>query len=276
MKVICVDDEQPALETFRSKVKGLLDMESLRLFSDCRAALKFAEENRVDVAFLDIEMPNMSGIELARELKKKDCNIRIFFMTAFGQYALEAFGVKALGYIMKPYTKDEIREALETAALMRSRPQKRVEIETIPNFTVRVDGKRLALGGKKQELLALLVDKGEAGLTTGEGIACLWQDRCADEKTQTLYRVTFYQLMDELKKNGIEDIICSDEKSKYIVKDMVECDLYRILDGEPEGLKSYGGYYLAEYSWSETRNGQLNSMKEAAVVPKQESGVRKD
>ena len=273
MKVICVDDEQPALDTFRLKAKGFPEIESLRLFSDCEEAIRYAGENRIDAAFLDIEMPDMGGIELARELKKKDCNIRIFFMTAFEQYALDAFGVKALGYIMKPYTKDEIREALETAALMRSRPKKRVEIETIPSFTVYVDGKRLALGGKKQELLALLVDRGEAGLTTGEAIACLWQDRCADEKTQTLYRVTFYQLMDELKKNGIEDIIGSGEKSKYIVKDMVECDLYRILDGETEGLKSYGGYYLNEYSWSETRNGQLNSMKEATVFQKPGSEV---
>ena len=79
--------------------------------------------------------------------------------------------------------------------------------------------------------------------------------------------------MDELKKNGIEDIIGYGEKSKYIVKDMVECDLYRILDGETEGLKSYGGYYLKEYSWSERRNGQLNSMKEAAVFQKPDSGV---
>ena len=69
--------------------------------------------------------------------------------------------------------------------------------------------------------------------------------------------------MDELKKNGIEDIICSDEKSKYLVKDMVECDLYRILDGDANELKNYGGYYLKEYSWSETRNGQLSSMKKA-------------
>lgn len=263
MTVICVDDEQPALDTFRSKAKDLAEIESLKLFSDCEEAIRYAGENRVDVAFLDIEMPDMDGIELARELKKKDCNIRIFFMTAYAQYALDAFGVKALGYIMKPYTKEAIKEALETASLMRSRPRRRVEIETIPNFSVRVDGKRLALGGKKQELLALLVDRGEAGLTTGEAISCLWQDRCADEKTQTLYRVTFYKLMETLKKNGIEDIISSDETSKYIVKDMVECDLYRILDGNTEGLKSYGGYYLKEYSWSEIRNGQLNSMKEA-------------
>lgn len=268
MRVIYVDDEQPALDTFRLKAKGLAKMESLCLFSDCEEAIAYAEKNRIDVAFLDIEMADMGGIELAGRLKKIDCNIRIFFMTAFEQYALDAFGVKALGYIMKPYTREEIEDALDTAALMRSRPRRRVEIETIPNFTVRVDGNRLALGGKKQELLALLVDKGEAGLTTGEAIACLWQDRCADEKTQTLYRVTFYQLMDELKKNGIDDIIRLDDKSKYIVKDMVECDLYRILDGEADGLKKYGGYYLKEYSWSETRNGQLDSLKEEFAASK--------
>ena len=153
MKVIYVDDEQPALDTFRLKAKEFPEIESLRLFSDCEEAIRYAGENRIDVAFLDIEMPDMGGIELARKLKKKDCNIRIFFMTAFEQYALDAFGVKALGYIMKPYTKEEIGVALETAALMRSRPKKRVEIETIPSFTVHVDGKRLALGGKKQELL---------------------------------------------------------------------------------------------------------------------------
>lgn len=167
MKVIYVDDEQPALHTFRSKAEELPEVESLHLFSDGEEALLYAQENRIDAAFLDVEMPDMGGIELARALKKTDRNIRIFFVTAFEQYALDAFGVKALGYIMKPYTKEEIREALETASLMRSRPAKRVEIETIPGFVVRVDGRRLALGGKKQELLALLVDRGEAGLTTG-------------------------------------------------------------------------------------------------------------
>lgn len=260
MRVICVDDEQPALETFQSKIKDLPEIESLQLFSDAEEALRYAEKNKIDTALLDIEMPDMNGIRLAKGLKQKDSNIRIFFMTAYGQYALDAFGVKALGYIMKPYTKTELKEALETAALMRSRPKKKVEICTIPNFAMWVDGNRMSLGGKKQELLALLVDRGEAGLTTGEAIACLWQDRVADEKTQTLYRVTFYQLMDELKKNGIEEIVCSDEKNKYIVKDMVDCDLYRILDGDQEALKKYGGVYLNEYSWAETRNAQLNSI----------------
>lgn len=262
MRVIYVDDEQPALDTFQAKAGDCLEMESLHLFSDVQEALQFSKDNRVDVAFLDIEMPDMSGIELAKALKKIDNNIRIFFMTAFEQYALDAFGVKALGYIMKPYTKEEIREALETAALMRSRPKKKVQIQTIPHFTLRVDGREVSLNGKRAELFALLVDRADVGITAGEAISCLWPQRPADEKSQTLYRVTFHQLMEDLKEAGIEDVIQTKGKKKCIVTEMVECDLYRILDGQETELKNYGGYYLKEYSWAESRNGQISGMKE--------------
>lgn len=51
MRVICVDDEQPALDTFRSKIKGLPDIESLNLFSDVEEALQYAGENKIDTAF---------------------------------------------------------------------------------------------------------------------------------------------------------------------------------------------------------------------------------
>ena len=67
--------------------------------------------------------------------------------------------------------------------------------------------------------------------------------------------------MDELKKNGIEDIIGSDEKSKYIVKDMVECDLYRILDGETEELKD-------NFQEGITELGKTNNMTTKEVLVK--------
>lgn len=261
MRVIYVDDEETALNTFRSKAEDFSGIRSLNLFSDCEEALKWARKEKIDVAFLDIEMPGMAGIELAGKLKKIDSNIRIFFVTAFEQYALEAFGVKALGYIMKPYRRTDIREALETAALMRSRPKKKVVIQTMPNFAVWVEGSLLMLGGKKAELLALLTDHAEAGITAGEAIACLWPDRAADGKTQTLYRVTFHNLMEDLKAAGVEELVVSEGKKKYLEKDLVECDLYRFLEGEEAGLKSYSGDYMKEYSWAETRNGQLTTIR---------------
>lgn len=264
MKAIYVDDEQPALVKFQMCVKDFQEIEQLELFCDAEEALQWVEKNPVDVAFLDIEMPVINGIELARRFKKMDSNIRIFFMTAYEQYALDAFGVKALGYILKPYTKEEVKEALELALLVRPKPKKRVVIQTIPNFAVWVDETILVLGGAKRvELFALLVDHAEAGVTAGEAIACLWPGRIADAKSQNLYRVTFHLMMEDLKEAGIDHIIGSKGRKRYLITDQVECDLYRILDGNAGGIEKYGGDYMKEYSWAETRNAQLTSIKAA-------------
>lgn len=185
-------------------------------------------------------------------------------MTAFEQYALEAFGVDAIGYVLKPYTREEISKELQKAALVRSLPQKRVVIQTIPSFVVSVDGKVLHFDrSKPEELLALLVDRADAGITAGEAIACLWPGRPADESTQSLYRVTFHRLMEELKEAGISHIVGSEGRKKYIVRDQTDCDLYRILDGSIKEIKNYDGEYMREYSWAESRNAQLNSIKTA-------------
>ena len=91
---------------------------------------------------------------------------------------------------MKPYTAEEVRKQLEKAARFREMPKKRVVIQTMPDFSVRVDGELLTMNRKKtEELLALLVDRGNAGVTAGEAIACLWPDRAADVNTGTLYRI---------------------------------------------------------------------------------------
>ena len=264
MRVICVDDEQPVLDNFRMKVKDFPEIEDLELFLDGESALRWAENNPVDTAFLDMEMAQMSGIELAKRLRQMDPDIRIIFVTAFTQYALEAFGVDALGYILKPYTREEIKKELEKAARMRPRPKKKVEIQTIPNFSASVDGNPLYFGREKtEELFALLVDRAETGVTSGEAIACLWPGRPSDESTQTLYRVTFHRLMKVLKEAEIDDMIESKGRRKYIRKEQVECDLYRILSGNMRDIQNYNGYYMKEYSWAETRNAQLNSIKES-------------
>ena len=116
---------------------------------------------------------------------------------------------------------------------------------------------------KPEELLALLVDRAEAGVTAGEAIACLWPERTADENTQTLYRVTFHRMMEALKEAGIEHIIGSEGRKLLILMEQVDCDLYRLLSGNINELQNYCGEYMKEYSWAESRNAQLNSIKDA-------------
>ncbi len=259
MKVIYVDDEIALLNNFKMTIDGLNLVEELSLFRKSEEALKWAQDNTVDVAFLDIHMPGINGIELAKRLKDIDINIRIVFVTAYEQYALEAFGVDAIGYLLKPYFKEDVVKELEKASYISARPKKKIVIQTMPDLLVTVDGTPLHLGHTKQEeLFALLVDRGAVGITGGEAVACLWPDKAVGD---SVYWVTMSRLKDKLKEAGIDNIIGTDGKTKYLRTDQVDCDLYRILSGKKDSIADYHGSYLKRYSWSEERNGQLAELK---------------
>lgn len=260
MNIIYVDDEKPAIDNFRLTTKDFSQIQSLHTFQDGKEALEFAKEHVVDAAFLDMEMPGIHGLELARELKKCDPRIRVIFVTAYSQFALDAWGVDATGYLLKPYTAAEIQKELAKCTY-KPLPSHRVVIETIPGFSITVDGSTFYLSGAKpREMLALLVDSGDHGVTMGECIACLWPDRAADAGTQSLYRMTWKRLLDALENVGVSDIIATADDRRYIKTDSVACDLYQILAGDKQAARKYNGEYLREYEWAEERNAQLYRM----------------
>ena len=257
MHVIYVDDEKPALDNFRWTAVGISEIASFHLFQNSEEAYEHVKKQLVDAAFLDIEMPEMDGITLAKKIKAYDSNIRVIFVTAYGKYALDAWGVDATGYLLKPYSKTDIKKELAKCTY-RSLPSNQVVIETIPSLKVLVNGVPLRISASKpKELLALLVDRGEQGISAGEGIACLWPDRPNDTNTQSLLRMTYKRLADVLEDAGIGHIIASSENRRFLRTDQVECDLYRILAGDKKAEKAYLGNYLQEYSWAEERNSQL-------------------
>ena len=115
MNVIYVDDERLALECFEYEVRTFKEIAQLNLFDRAEDALCFVRQNEVDVAFLDIEMPDMSGLLLAKALQDIHPEICIIFVTAYSNYALEAFDADAIGYILKPYDMEAIARALRKA-----------------------------------------------------------------------------------------------------------------------------------------------------------------
>lgn len=257
MHIIYVDDEKPALDNFRLTVAKIPEVASLEMFQDGNEALEFVKNHTVDVAFLDMEMPGIHGLELAKKLKDYDENIRIVFVTAYGQYALDAWSVDATGYLLKPYTISDIRKELSKCTYHRLSSHK-VMIQTIPTLSLTVNGKPLYISAAKpRELLALLVDRGDAGITTSEAIAYLWPERPNDANSQSLMRMTYKRLANLLEENGAGNIIGSQENCRFIRTDQVDCDLYRILSGDKQAARNYAGQYLQEYSWAEERNAQL-------------------
>lgn len=112
MRALIVDDEAPARDKLRRWLGEHADIEIAGEASDGLAAAAAIEQLKPDVAFLDIQMPGLSGLEIASQLEPADAPL-IVFVTAFDEHAIKAFDLNAIDYLLKPYDKDRLRKTLE-------------------------------------------------------------------------------------------------------------------------------------------------------------------
>jgi two-component system LytT family response regulator len=112
MKILIVDDEELA----RKRLKRLLNTlgyETIIEAQNADEAIEAMQENIFDLALLDINMPQTSGLELGYELRYHQKDIAIIFQTAYEEHALEAFDIGAVGYLVKPFSIDQLSQAIE-------------------------------------------------------------------------------------------------------------------------------------------------------------------
>lgn len=105
MRIMIVDDEPMVLEETKEIVQMTKPKAEIISAGNYIQALDLAKEIRIDVIFLDIEMPGMNGLELAKRLKDIYSDTNIVFVTAYSQYAIDAFDMFASGYLIKPITR---------------------------------------------------------------------------------------------------------------------------------------------------------------------------
>jgi len=125
MDVVIVDDEPTARRTLRECCAREPDLQVVGEFGDSRSALEAIQARPPHLLFLDIQIDSMSGIGLARALDPQSLPL-IVFVTAYDQYALEAFEVSAVDYLLKPFDDDRFRRTLERA-------RRRRESESLPD-----------------------------------------------------------------------------------------------------------------------------------------------
>lgn len=111
-KVVIVDDEAPICDEIEYLLKQYVDIEICAKFSRAADALAYLVEHSIDILFLDIQMPGLSGLELAQKLKQLPRPPLIVFVTAFAEHALEAFSTSAVGYLTKPIEEERLEEVL--------------------------------------------------------------------------------------------------------------------------------------------------------------------
>lgn len=270
MKTILVDDELWAMDKFEIEAEFIPDIEIVGKFDRSEDALKFAQDHRVDFALLDVEMPGMNGLDLSLALKKIYPDMVIIFVSGYDQYVLEALQHGADYYITKPYTNEQVADALQRAKLLSKRQEKRVFIRTFGNFEVFIDRKIIKFPGPKvKEIFALLVDKNGGSLTSEEALYTVWEGKEHTDINLSLYRNAVRRLADFLETVGLGGLMVAEKNLRWLDTEYYDCDLNRFLAGDEEAVNLFQGEYMTDYSWGEFTLGRLNEIKKERLLIKQ-------
>ena len=125
VKAIIVDDEAPARSEMRYLLEKVDDIEVLGEASTADEALKLMSAVCYDIAFLDIDMPGMSGLEMVEQIKKLECQPAVIFTTAYGQFAVKAFELNVADYLLKPVAEDRLRKAVARVKKKLKKPDRK-------------------------------------------------------------------------------------------------------------------------------------------------------
>ena len=254
MIAITVDDERPMLAALTAAVSTSPDISSVTEFATCSAALEWAENNPVDVAFLDISMRGMGGLKLAEKIVELHPDCRIIFCTGYPQYALDAIQLHVSGYLLKPITVEEVQKELDYIKGRKAK-EKLLSVQCFGSFQVMAQGKPLNFKrSKSKELLAVLIDRKGAGVTAKEICAVMWPEDGNDSKNINYLYQLFSDLRHALELAGAADILLQNGYAYAVDVERIDCDYYSYLHtGRPE----FHGEYMLQYSWAEDTAGFL-------------------
>ncbi|HEX7713280.1 MAG TPA: response regulator [Bacillota bacterium] len=274
IKAIILDDEQPSVAKLERLLLESGLVEIVAKFTSPLAALEFIETNTIDAAFLDIEMPDMDGIELATRIIDLQEWIAVVFVTAYNQYAVEAFRLNALDYLMKPVTAERLQETLNRIAAVRELRVKpaTVRVQCFGKFTVTSGVSEVKFRTEKaQELLAFLIDRSGEFAHRSEICDSLWEEYDGD-RALIHFNTTLYYVKKALREQGVTVPIQHDRNSYRFDAAGFDCDYCRFREfaarsgnvnrsnlmeyEEIAGL--YNGDYLSgmQFTWIE-RNRQM-------------------
>lgn len=246
MKILLVDDEKLQLARLEESVKNVLPSAEIFSYTNPVLALQENKKRKIDVAFLDIEMPELNGIQLAKALKVAMPKINIVFVTAYNRFALDAMKMHASGFVTKPVNEEKIFEEINGLRYpVELTPTKKLQIKCFGNFEVFHDGKPVKFAySKSKELFAYLVDREGSAININELNAVLW------EEDHTSYlRNLISDIQKTLSAIDASDVFIKRHNECYIDTTKVDCDAYEYKNNNPDAIRMYRGEYMYQYSW---------------------------
>ncbi|WP_349305821.1 response regulator [Bacillus sp. FJAT-49711] len=276
MKVILIDDEPLALAYLEKLLGEIENLTIIGMYGDPRRALERIKHKRPEIVFLDIEMPELNGMELAEQIQNEIPEIKIVFITAYDTYAVRAFDLNAVDYIVKPVKRDRLLQTIrrfpgvvDANTVEATKPMMVRCFQTLSfciygdeSQTVNVHWRTF----KARELFAFLIQHRNQPVRKDVILDMFWPETDWKKGFPQLY-ATIYQIRKTLQSINVKISITSSENSyKLVFNDvLLDIDVWEkrmnelpIVTNEtlPEYqklLNFYIGDYLAsdDYLWAE-------------------------
>ncbi|MDN4070359.1 response regulator [Paenibacillus vini] len=289
MKVVLVDDERLALDYLERQLRKLaMDIEIVGKYTDPLESVTEIIRLQADLVFLDINLPEMSGIELAEQILERKPEIQVVFVTAYDEFAVKAFELNALDYILKPIRSERLEKTLNRiAANMDAKPIEDTANDKIRHTRINLfrqvsveteEGRQNLLQWrttKAQELFMYLLQHRGKWVRKSLLTEMFWPEYEQDKVYSQLY-TAIYHIRKTLKPFGDQIQIVNASEGYMMNLEQIPLDIEEwelkltalppvskeSIEDYIEVMKLYTGDYLQEYDywWAESERQRLRNL----------------
>ena len=256
MKVIAIDDEISSLQMFLKEIVTIDNLECKFFRDDPKSILDYVKNNDVCATFIDINMPNINGVELAKKIVEISKDTKIVFVTGINTTNDDLpilLQRKVLGFIYKPYSFNDVKYYVD----LLNDKYMLMEIRMFNNFDCFLDGKVVKFSSaKSKELFALLVTYNGKTLEMGDAISQMWPETPI-ENAKKLYRDAVWRLRKTLSDYNFNCVTFS-RAQLSLNNGRIKCDYWDYLK---TGVGDYNGNFCKSYDWAIDYLAELDQIK---------------
>ena len=262
IRIFCVGDDKNKLESLRALVNKVIPfaiVETSTSLDDVCLAIDKKEYNAV---LTESKTENFDGLKLARFIHDISPFTKVIFVTKNSEYAVPAFKTRANGYLLGELSETDLKEELKDLGIgFDTVLNHRLEAKTFGNFELLCDGNSIKFErAKSKELIAYLVDKKGTSASSSELIVNLWEDRDVDRTTRSMLHNLIADIRATFTKYGILDVLDIKHNAFRINEKNIDCDYYKVLNGDEQTKRQFMGEYMSNYSWAEFTSALLSKM----------------
>lgn len=196
MKVMLVDDEPLALQFLETQLHSIGDFKIVGAYQTSRRLMEKIKEKKPELIFLDIKIGSVNGIELAAAIQEEIPNVPIVFVTGFQEYAVQAFELNALDYIVKPIQKDRLRKTIQRldTEVQNNASHASIQINCMPTLQFFHNGEALPIQwrtSKAKEVFCYLLHHAEKPVRKDVLIEELWKEKEPGKAFTQLYSTIY-------------------------------------------------------------------------------------